>query len=156
MDPFSVAAGVVGVLDSITRLSSAISRFKEDYKLADEDLDLARQHALLLKEEIRALESRKPSRNPPAYQSATRKDEFDRATESGQFALEEASFAKAVTTACELLSTIETSFPLRTEPHTWRSKVRWAMKDKQVMLQVKERLRSAESTLQGIVAMEQM
>ena len=147
MDPLSTAASIVGILDIVTRLSSAISQFKEDYKLADADLDLAWQHALLLKEEIRALESKKPSRDPPPYESAKGQDGFD---------MEEASFTKAMSTACELLSTIEASFSLRSEPHTWRSKVRWAMKDKQVLQQVKERLKSAESTLQGIVAMEQL
>jgi hypothetical protein len=48
-------------LGFMSNLSCAISRFKHDYKLADEDLELARQHALLLKEEIRALNSRKNS-----------------------------------------------------------------------------------------------
>ena len=70
--------------------------------------------------------------------------------------LEEAPSAKAISTACGLLSTIEASFPLRSEPHTWRSKARWAMKDKQVLARLKERLKSAESTLQGVVTMEQL
>ena len=109
MDHFSITAGTVGILDCVARLSSAMSRFKDDYKLADADLDITRQHALLLKQEIRALESKKGSHHP-----------------------------------------------LRSEPHTWRRKVRWAMKDKQVLLQVKEQLQSTESTLQGIVAMEQL
>ena len=156
MDPFSTAASIVGLLDTVTRLSSAISAFKEDYKLADAELDLARQHALLLKEEIRALESQKASRHPTPHNSAKAQDGFDRAAESDPLVLEEASFAKAMSTACELLSTIEAAFPLRSEPHTWRSKVRWAMKDKQVLLQVKERIKTAESTLQGIVTMEQL
>ena len=59
MDHFSIAAGTVGILDCVARLSSAMSRFKDDYKLADADLDISRQHALLLKQEIRALESKK-------------------------------------------------------------------------------------------------
>lgn len=154
MDPFSIATGVVGILGCVTRLSIAISRFKDDYQLADADLDIARQHALLLKEEIRALESQKVSHHPPPRKSAEGQDGFDRAAESSH--LEDPSFAKAMSTACELLSTIEASFPLRSEPHTWRRKVRWAMKDKQLLLQVKEQLKSAESTLQGIAAMEQL
>ena len=156
MDPFSLAAGTVGLLDCVTRLSNAISKFKDDYKLADADLDIARQHALLLKEEIRALKSIKGSHHPPPHKSAEGKDGFDRAAEGSHLVLEDTSFAKAISTACELLSTIEASFPLRSEPHTWRLKVRWAMKDKQVLLQVKEQLKSAESTLQGIAAMEQL
>ena len=156
MDPFSIATGVVGILGCVTKLSTAISRFKDDYKFADADLDIARQHALLLKEEIRALESKNASHHPPPHKSAAGQDGFDRAAESSDFVLEDTSFAKAMSTACELLSTIEASFPLRSEPHTWRRKMRWAMKDKQVLLQVKERLNSAESTLQGIVAMEQL
>ncbi len=156
MDPLSIATGIVGILDSVTRLSNAISRFKDDYKLADADLDIARQHALLLKEEIRALESEKVSHHHPPRKSAKGQDGFDRAAENSHLVLEDASFAKAKSTACELLSTIEASFPLRSEPHTWRRKVRWAMKDKQVLLHVKEQLKSAESTLQGIAAMEQL
>lgn len=156
MDPFSTAAAVVSISDSVTRLSSAIYRFKDDYKTADADLDMARQHALLLKEEIRALESQKVSHHPPPHRPTEGQDGFDRAAESSHLVLEEASFAKATSTARELLSTIEASFPLRSEPHTWRSKVRWAIKDKEALLQVKERLKSAESTLQGIAAMEQL
>lgn len=156
MDPFSIAAGVVSISDSVTRLSSAISRFRDDYKLADADLDMARQHALLLEEEIRALESKRGSHQPPLHESTEGQDVFNRAADSSHLVLEEASFAKAVSTACELLSTIEASFPLRSEPHTWRSKVRWAIKDKEALLQVKERLKSAESTLQGIMAIEQL
>lgn len=34
--------------------------------------------------------------------------------------------------------------------------MRWPIKDKDVLLQVKERLKSVESTLQGIAAMEQL
>ena len=156
MDPFSITAGVVGIFDVVTRLSSAICQFKDDYQLADADLDLARQHALLLKEEIRALESKKVSYHHPLRKSAEGQDGSDHAAESSHLGLDEASFTKAMSTASELLSTIEASFPLRSEPHTWKSKVRWAMKDKQVLLQFKERLRSAESTLQGILAMEQL
>ena len=150
MDPFSIVAGVVGILDAVTSLSRALSRFKDDYNLADADLDIARQHTLLLKEEIRALESKQALRHPPLYEGTKG------VAKSSHLTLEDASFAKAMLTACELLSTIEASFPLRSEPHTWRSKVRWAIKDKQVLQQVRERLKSAESTLQGIAAMEQL
>ncbi len=41
MDPFSITVGVVGILNSVKDLSCAISLFKDDYKLADEDLDIA-------------------------------------------------------------------------------------------------------------------
>ena len=51
MDPFPIAAGTVGILDCIARLSSAMSRFKDNYKLADADWDIARQHVLLSKQE---------------------------------------------------------------------------------------------------------
>ena len=70
--------------------------------------------------------------------------------------MEEDSFTEAMSTAHDLLSTIEVSFPLRSEPHTWRNKVRWAMKDKHALAQLRERLSSTESTLQGIVTMEQL
>lgn len=153
MDPFSITAGVVGILDSVTKMSCAISQFKEDYKLADAQLDIARQHALLLQEEIRALESR----GATDFSPRPKKDhDFGCAVEGGRLVLEKPSFAKAMSTAHELLSTIDASFPLRSEPHTWRSKVRWAMKDKNAFAQLKDRLRSAESTLQGIVTMEQL
>ena len=149
MDPFSIAAGIVGILDTVTSLSRALSLFKDDYKLADADLDVARQHALLLKEEIRALDSKKELSHPPLHKDSEGVD-------GGHLCPEETAFAKAMSTACELLSTIEASFSLRSEPHTWRSKVRWAIKDKRVFQQVKDRLKSAESTLQGIAAMEQL
>jgi len=156
MEPFSITIGVVGLLDSVTKLSCTISRFKHDYKLADKDLDIARQHALLLKAEIRALESRKASNYSPPRKTAKGHHNSNRAAETSHLVMEEASFAKAMSTAHELLSAIEASFPLCSESHTWRSKVRWAMKDKHVLAQIKERLRSAESTLQGIAAMEQL
>ena len=156
MDPFSITAGVVGILDSVTCLSRAISQFRDDYKLADTDLDIARQHALLLKEEIRALESKQASNNIPSRKTAKGHHGFGPSAETSYLVLEEASFTKAMSTAHELLSTIEASFSLRSEPHTWRSKVRWAMKDKHVLAQLKERLRSTEGTLQGIVAMEEL
>lgn len=156
MDHFSIAAGTVGILVCVARLSSAMSRFKDDYKLADADLDITRQHALLLKQESRALESKKGSHHPPPHKSAEGQDGFDRGAKSSHLVLEDTSFPKTMSTACELLSTIEASLPLRSEPHTWTRKVRWAMKDKQVLLQVKEQLQSTESTLQGIVAMEQL
>ena len=156
MDPFSITAGVVGIFDSVTRLNSAISQFKDDYKLADRDLDMARQHALLLKEEIRALELIKLSQIQERLKLEEGQDCSDRTAEMSCVLPEEASFSKAISTASELLSTIEESFSLRAEPHTWRSKVRWAVKDKQTLLQVKERLKCAESTLQGIAVMEQL
>jgi hypothetical protein len=49
--------------------------------------------------------------------------------------------------ARELLASIDESAPLRSEPHTWRGKVRWAMEDKQVLAKLGERLKAAESTL---------
>jgi len=70
--------------------------------------------------------------------------------------MDEASFTEAMSTAHDLLTAIEESFPMRSEPHTWRSKVRWAMKDKRIFAQQKERLTSAESTLQGIADMEKL
>lgn len=156
MDPISLTSGIITILGSVTKLSCAISRFKDDYKLADVDLDIARQHALLLKEEIRALESRRASCYSPPHKTAKGHRGSNCAPETSPLLMEDASLAKAMSTAHELLSAIETSFPLRSEPHTWRSKVRWALKDKRVLAQLKERLRSAESTLQGIVSMEQL
>ena len=156
MDPFSITTGVVSLLGCVTKLSCSISRFKEDYKLADEDLDIARQHALLLKEESRALESRRASTYSPPRKTAQGYHGSMCASEMSPLGIEDASLAKAMSIAYELLSAIEASFPLRSEPHTWRSKVRWALKDKHVFAQLRERLRSAESTLQGIVVMEQL
>ena len=149
MDPLSITAGVVGILDTVSKLSNVVSQFRHDYKLADEDLNVARNHALLLKEEIRGLDA-KASPKSSNSEKATYEEESiaDSAAES--------SFLKAMSTARDLLADIETSFPLRSEPHTWKSKVRWAMKDKHTLAQLKERLQSAESTLQGIVAMEQL
>lgn len=155
MDPLSATAGVVGILDIVTRLSKAISRFKHDYQLADEDLNIARNHALLLKEEIRSLDSRKSG--TCSQRTADEKaHSLHQDVETDYSAMDESSFTTAMATASELLSDIEASFPLRSEPHTWRSKVRWAMKDKETLAHLKDRLRSTESTLHGIVTMEQL
>ncbi|KAL8840008.1 MAG: hypothetical protein Q9170_001492 [Blastenia crenularia] len=138
MDPFSITAGV------------------DDYKLADADLDIARQHAVLLEAEIRALESTEASRYSLPHRLAKENHVVSHAANDTHAVSEEAPFSKAIATAHELLSTINAAFPLRSEPHTWRSKVRWVMKDKQVLAQLKERLKSTESTLQGIATMEQL
>jgi replication initiation and membrane attachment protein DnaB len=156
MDPLSITAGVVGILQVVTSLSNTIYRFTEDCKLADEDLNVARNHALLLNEEIRVLELRKASIYSSASKTATGRHDSDQADQTVQLTMDEASFAEAMSTAHDLLSDIQCSFPLRAEPHTWRGKVRWALKDKKVLGRLKERLKSAESTLQGIVAMEQL
>lgn len=156
MDPFSITAGVVGIADTVTKLSCTVARFRDDYKLADEELDIARQHALLLKEEIRALEARKASTYVAPRKTSKGLHDHDTAKGSNHSVMEEAAFTKAISTAQELLVAIESSFPLRSEPHTWRSKMRWALKDKQVLTHLKDRLRSAESTLQGIASMEQL
>ncbi len=152
MDPLSISVGVVGLADTVTRLSRSISRFTKDYQLADEDLDVARSHALLLKEEIRGLEARLET--PPPYSpSRTTAPGW---TDSDGPVMGETSFEKAMVTARDLLSSIEAAFPLRSEPHTWRSKVRWALRDKKTLASLMERLRTAESTLQGIMAVENM
>jgi hypothetical protein len=156
MDPLSITTSVLAILGAVSKLNSTMSRFQQDYKLADEDLNVARSHALLLKEEIKGLESRKSSNYSPHRKTGEGNNDSDRTGETSDLAMDESSFAKAMSTARDLLSDIEASFPLRSEPHTWRGKVRWAMKDKQVFAQLKERLQSAESTLQGIVAMEQL
>ncbi|KAI1444822.1 ankyrin repeat-containing domain protein [Annulohypoxylon stygium] len=148
MDPISITTGVVGMLDVISRLSMAISRFKHDYKIADEDLNVAMNHVLLLRQEIRGLESI----NCPSYSPISTNPKGQGDSDPAPAAL----FAKAVSTARGLLCDIEAAFPLRSEPHTWKSKVRWALKDKQALAQLKERLHSAESTLQGIVSLEQL
>ncbi len=147
MDPLSITAGAVGVLDAVTKLSATISRFKQDYELADEDADVAWNHAVLLRQEIIAVQSAKS--NAPSF-SPSRKGRggFDRAAE--------ASFDKAISTACGLFSEIEASLPLRSGPHTWRSRLAWVRKLKKVLGRLKERLQSAESTLQGIVRLEQL
>lgn len=156
MDPFSITAGVVGMLGCVTKLSCTINGFRHDYKVADEDLEIARQHALLLQEEIRALESAKASKYSQQNKSVRDLHGSSYTDDNTTPVMEEASFTKAISTAHELLSTIESCFPLRSEPHTWRSKVRWVMKDKVVLAQLKERLKSTESTLQGIATMEQL
>jgi hypothetical protein len=156
MDPLSFTASVTGILQTVTSISNAISRFTEDYKLADEELNVARSHAILLKEEIGALELRKTSTYSPLGKTAKGRHDGDKADQAVQLNMDGASFAKAMSTAHSLLSDIQCSFPLRSEPHTWKTKVRWALKDKQVLARLKERLKSAESTLQGILATEQL
>ncbi|GAB1318154.1 hypothetical protein MFIFM68171_08364 [Madurella fahalii] len=90
MDPLSITAGVAGILDVVSRLSIAVSKFKEDYKLADEDLNTARGHALLLKEEIRALEARKWASYSPPHKMA-KKESGDAL---GAVTMDESSFEK--------------------------------------------------------------
>jgi hypothetical protein len=48
---------VIGVSDVVCKLSGAVARFREDEKLADEDLEIAREHTRLSKEETQALEA---------------------------------------------------------------------------------------------------
>lgn len=150
MDPLSVIAGVVGISDSISKLCGAIVQFKEDYRLADDDLDAARDHAILLREEIRGLDLKMQLSRPP-----------DDEKHHGEpiphhSAVENPAFAKAMSVARDVLTGLEKSFSLRASAHTWRSKIRWALKDKQALAQLKGQLQSAESTLQGLVAMEQL
>jgi hypothetical protein len=156
MDPFSITAGVVGIADSVTKLSSLIFRLRHDYRCADEDLDNARQHALLLREEIKALETRKAGLPHALNHAGDSRPYYRTSSQKSYVVMEEGPYTKAMSTAHDLLSTIESSFPLRSEPHTWRSKVRWALKDKQTLVELQERLKSAESTLQGIATMEQL
>ena len=154
MDPLSVTAGVVGILDSVTRLNSAIAAFRNDYKVADEDLNFARKHALLLREEIEGLDLvTLPPYTPPSKSGKNRHLQHGSNDDAG---MDRVSFILAMTTARDLLSSIEEAFPLRSEPHTWKSKVRWAIKDKGVLEGLKEKLKAAESTLQGVVAAEQL
>ncbi|KAL8854173.1 MAG: hypothetical protein Q9221_001096 [Calogaya cf. arnoldii] len=140
----------MSVLDCVTKLRFAINRFKDNYKLAAADLDIARQHALFLQEEIRALEPTKTTDCRPVSKTGKEPRDLDNVAEAVHPVLEEASFAKAISTAHELLSTIEASFPLRSESHIWRWKVRWIMKDKQVLAPLEEQLNFTESTLYGI------
>lgn len=70
--------------------------------------------------------------------------------------MDDTALEKAMATARHLLSDIETAFALRADPHTWRSKARWALKDKKLLEQLYERLQTVETTLQGIVSMEQL
>jgi hypothetical protein len=150
-------AAVVQITDAVVKLSSAIAKFRHDYKLADKDLDVARTHALLLKEEIAALECRKPWRASMALRQSNEKKGFNQvANPNHDVAMDQTSFSKALSTASALLSDIDTAFPLQLEPHTWRTRARWAIKDKRIFAELKERLRSTESTLQGIISMEQL
>ena len=156
MDPLSITMAVMGISSAISKLSTTVSHFMHDCKLADEDLNVARNHAILLQEEIKGLESKRPSVYSLPDKRATGRRIANKAAWSGNFAIEEASFEKALSTARDLLCYIEASFALRSEPHTWRSKVRWAIKDKQDFARLMDRLQRAESTLQGIVSMEQL
>jgi hypothetical protein len=150
-------AAVVQITDAVVKLSSAIAKFRHDYKLADKDLDAARTHALLLKEEIAGLESRMSWKANMALGQSNEKKAFDQVANSNHdLVTDQSCFGKALFTASALLSDINTAFPLQLEPSTWRTKARWAIKDKRIFAELKERLRSTESTLQGIVSMEQL
>lgn len=52
---------VVGISGAISNLSTTDSHLKQDCKLADENLNVARNHAILLQKEIKALKSKRPS-----------------------------------------------------------------------------------------------
>ncbi|KAK4184022.1 ankyrin repeat-containing domain protein [Podospora australis] len=118
MDPPSISAGVIGIFDSVTKLSSAISRFRQDCKDVHEERDVARNYAL-------------PRKSEKGH------NDSGMWADPGGLGMDESSFAKAISTARKLLSAIETAFPLRSEPHTWRSKVRWALKDKEVFAKLR-------------------
>lgn len=148
MDPISATAGIVGLLEVVTKLSSSVYRIKQDYKSADEDLDIAQKQVALLREEIHLLESRNAS--------FTRIEKSNGQTSPGSTIDKgEGSFTKALATARELLISIEDSSPLSTEPNNWKRRFKWAMNDKQLFNEFKERLKAAEGTLRAIVAVEQ-
>ena len=107
----------------------------------------------MLRDEIEALKSQQQSRKRPDGAKAKDHGEYKPAT---NLTMDESALDEAVSIACHLLADIEAAFPLRAEPHTWKSKARWAMKDKKLVQQLQERLQSVESTLQGIVSMEQL
>lgn len=70
--------------------------------------------------------------------------------------MDDTALEKAMATARHFLSDIEAAFPLRADPHTWRSKARWALKDKKLLEQLYERLQTVETTLQGILLGQQV
>lgn len=72
VDPFSITAGLVGIFNAVAMLSCAVSRFRDDFNLADADLDIAQQYALLLKTEIRSLKLKKGSSLSVPHETATR------------------------------------------------------------------------------------
>jgi hypothetical protein len=156
MDPLSITAGVLAILGAVSKLNTTVTQFQQDYRFADQDLNIARSQALLLKEEIRGLDSARSINYTAPRKASGAHNGFDGSAKTNQLVVDESTFAKAMSTARDLLSDIEASFPLRSEPHTWKSKAKWALRDKQVLAQLKERLQSAESTLQGIVSMEQL
>ncbi|KAK4207532.1 ankyrin repeat-containing domain protein [Rhypophila decipiens] len=156
MDPLSVTAGVMGILDVVSKLGKFVHQVSKDFQFADEDLNTAREHALLLRDEINALKSQqRSSYQSQPLKSAKTKCETEE-TPPPYLTMEEAAIQQAVSTACHLLEGIEATLPLRAEPKTWRTKARWALKDKKLIQELQGRLQSVESTLQGIMSMEQL
>ncbi|KAI1323574.1 ankyrin repeat-containing domain protein [Xylariaceae sp. FL0255] len=142
MDPLSVTTNVVGLPDAVTKLK---------------DLDLARSHALLLRQEIAGLEAISHSKFVPIRKVARVHDDSEKQSQIGSsLEMDNVVFETAMKTGRTLLSDLEASFPLQSEPLTWKNKVRWAIKDKRTLEKLQERLKSTESTLQGIVSMEQL
>lgn len=172
MDPLSATASVAGILDVVTRLGKLLYRMQRDLKNADADIEAARRQAQLLQEEIRIArelrESSERSQSKDASDSFHTSDaqdwdgEFERdqrkpeADESEDLQMTSETFTKALTIAEGLMADIDQSMPLRAHPDKWKSRIKWVLRDKSTVEALKSKLKSVESSLQGILSFEQM
>ena len=65
------------------------------------------------------------------------------------------TFTQALSVAESLLTDIEKSFPSTSGPLKWRTRIKYALRDKELCKTLGEKLRSVESTLQSILLFEQ-
>jgi hypothetical protein len=149
MDPLSATASVVSMLDVVTRLGMLFYRIQSDMRTADKSLEAARQQVILLQQEIRM------ARNIQEEVSTEDATSPSTSTASGQLTMTLKTFTQALSVAESLLTDIEKSFPLTSGPLKWRTRMKYALIDKELCKTLGEKLRSVESTLQSILLFEQ-
>jgi hypothetical protein len=149
MDPLSATASVVSLLDVVTRLGMLFYRIQSDMRTADKGLEAARQQVILLQQEISMAQNlQKEVSTEDTTSSST-------STAGGQLTMTLENFTQALSAAESLLSDIEKSFPSTLGPLKWRTRIRYALIDKELCKTLGEKLRSVESTLQSILLFEQ-
>lgn len=172
MDPLSATASVAGILDVVTRLGKLLYRMQKDLQNADADIEAARKQAQLLQEEIRIARAlREASENPqdlgasdPCHATDmkhwngmfVRKQRDPGTDESEDLQMTPETFSKALAIAEGLMMDINQSMPLRVNPDKWKTKIKWVLRDKSAAQVLESKLKSVESSLQGILPFEQI
>lgn len=149
MDPLSATASVVSMLDVVTRLGLLFYRIQSDMRAADKGLEAARQQVILLHEEIRMAQD--------ILEEVSNEDKtsFSTSTAGDELTMTPETFTQALSVAKSLLTDIEKSFPWTSGPLKWRTRMKYALTDKELCKTLGEKLRGVESTLQSILLFEQ-